>query len=205
VTSQPLAEASDDRSQKRQVDVLLDAAIQGDPAALRTLLRELAPEVARVVTAILGPSDMSLDDAIQEALLAIVHALPNFRRDCSARRFANRIAARTALLTRRRLLASRSRETILVPAPPTADGGDHAELDRRRRAFVRRMFDLLPEAQGQVLALRFLLGYSLEETAEAVGAPVNTVRSRIRLAKEAMREKLAADPLLLAAFEGGAS
>ena len=93
---------------------------------------------------------------------------------------------------------------MLVPQEEQRDG-DRAELERRRRAFVRRMFDLLPEAQGQVLALRFLLGYSLEETALAVGAPVNTVRSRIRLAKEAMRVHLAADPLLYACFEGAAS
>jgi len=204
VTIHRLAEATDGSRQTRQQDQLLEAAIAGDPAALRALLRTLAPEVTRVVTAILGPSDMSLEDAIQEALLAFVHALPSFRRDCGARRFANRIAARTALLTRRRRTASRTREAILVPQPSAANA-DSAELDRRRRAFVRRMFDVLPEPQAQVLALRFLLGYSLEETAEAVGAPVNTVRSRVRLAKAAMREHLVADPLLASGFEGAVS
>lgn len=183
---------------------MLAAAIAGDPTALRELLRAVSPEIARVVRAILGPTDMGLEDAVQEALLAFVHALPGFRKDCSARRFANRIAARTALLARRRHRARSARDAVLVPQEEQRDG-DRAELERRRRAFVRRMFDLLPEAQGQVLALRFLLGYSLEETALAVGAPVNTVRSRIRLAKEAMRVHLAADPLLYACFEGAAS
>ena len=193
--------ALDEAAERRQTDALLDAAIAGDPASLRELLRVVSPEIARVVSAILGHSDMGLEDAVQEALLAFVHALPSFRRDCSTRRFANRIAARTALLARRRHRARSERDAVLVPHEEHCDG-DRAELERRRRAFVRRMFDLLPEAQGQVLALRFLLGYSLEETALAVGAPVNTVRSRIRLAKEAMREHLAADPALFSSFEG---
>lgn len=194
----------DEAAQRQQTDLLLTAAIAGDPAALRELLRVVSPEIARVVSAILGPTDMGLEDAVQEALLAFVHALPAFRRDCSTRRFANRIAARTALLARRRHRARSERDAVLVPQEEHGDG-DRAELERRRRAFVRRMFDLLPEPQAQVLALRFLLGYSLEETALAVNAPVNTVRSRIRLAKDAMREHLAADPWLLSCFEGAAS
>lgn len=71
------------------------------------------------------------------------------------------------------------------------------DLQHRRKAFVHRMFDELPQAQAEVIALRFLLGYSLEEIAAAVHAPVNTVRSRIRLAKEAMRAHLAGEPQLL--------
>jgi RNA polymerase sigma-70 factor (ECF subfamily) len=182
--------------QRSAEDALVEAAIAGDPAALRGLLEKLGPSVARVVRAVLGPFDMGLEDAVQEALLAFIHALPNFRRDCSVRRFINRIAARTALSARRRKRAERTRETLSVRRDGTLHPGKE-EVEWRRRAFVRKMFDELPDAQADVLALRFLLGYSLEETAEAVGAPVNTVRSRIRLAKEAMREHLARDPSLL--------
>jgi RNA polymerase sigma-70 factor (ECF subfamily) len=192
----------DEAAEQKQTDALLAAAIAGDPTALRELLRVVSPEIARVVSAIMGRTDMGLEDAVQEALLAFVHALPAFRKDCSTRRFANRIAARTALLARRRYRARSERDAVLVPQEEEHGDGERAELERRRRAFVRRMFDLLPEAQGQVLALRFLLGYSLDETAAAVGAPVNTVRSRIRLAKEAMRVHLAADPMLYSCFEG---
>jgi RNA polymerase sigma-70 factor (ECF subfamily) len=41
-----------------------------------------------------------------------------------------------------------------------------------------------------------MLGWSLEEIAQTSGAPVNTVRSRLRLAKEALRRKIVADPVL---------
>jgi RNA polymerase sigma-70 factor (ECF subfamily) len=162
------------------------------------LLRELSPEVARVVRTILGPSDMGAEDAIQDALVSLMHALPSFRRDCSIRRYANRIAARTALQARIRHRTARQYETkfCLDERPAAYIDGRH-DLELRRKAFVHRMFDELPQAQAEVLALRFLLGYSLEEIAEAVSVPVNTVRSRIRLAKEAMRAHLDDDQELL--------
>src|SRR3954462_13096441 len=92
-------------------DALVDAAVAGDPTAICALLRELAPEVARVARAILGPQDMGLEDAIQDGLISLMHALPSFRRDCSIHRYANRIAARTALKARSRTGAVRDRES----------------------------------------------------------------------------------------------
>ena len=132
-----------------------------------------------------------------------MHALPTFRRDCSIRRYANRIAARTALAARSRNRALRQREArfSLDEQPATYIDG-RQDLELRRKAFVHRMFDALPEAQAEVLALRFLLGYSLEEIALAVGAPLNTVRSRIRLAKEVMGKHLKGDPELLEHLPG---
>jgi RNA polymerase sigma-70 factor (ECF subfamily) len=179
-------------------DALVDAAVAGDPTAICTLLRALAPEVARVARAILGPHDMGLEDAIQDGLLSLMHALPSFRRDCSIRRYANRIAARTALLARSRNRAVRQREArFSLDDRPAPYIDNRHYLEFRRKAFVHRMFAELPEPQAAALALRFLLGFSLEEISQAVGAPVNTVRSRIRLAKEAMRSHLQDEPELL--------
>jgi len=45
-----------------------------------------------------------------------------------------------------------------------------------------------------VIALHLYAGYSVVETAEAVGAPVETVRSRLRLARERMRRQLEEAP-----------
>jgi RNA polymerase sigma-70 factor (ECF subfamily) len=191
------------RDERSPRDALVDAAVAGDPAAICALLRELAPEVARVARAVLGPHDMALDDTIQDALLSLMNALPSFRRDCSIRRYANRIAARTALLARSRSRAVSEREArfSLDDRPPPYIGDRHY-LELRRKAFVHRIFDTLPEPQAAAIALRFLLGYSLEEISQAVDAPINTVRSRIRLAKEVMRAHLENEPELLDSLLG---
>jgi len=182
---------------------LLPRAIEGDPAALRALLGALAPEVARVARAVVGGGAADLDDVVQESLLGLVHALPSFRGECSLRRFANRIAVRSALLARRRMLArwqrqhafhEQHRDRLLHHAPAAAP--DEQCMATRRHGLLGRLLDELPEAQAETLALRVILGLSLEETAEATAVPVNTVRSRIRLAREALRARIEAEPAL---------
>ena len=42
--------------------------------------------------------------------------------------------------------------------------------------------------------LRLALGHSVEEIASITKAPLNTVRSRLRLAKEALRTRIGNDP-----------
>jgi len=58
---------------------------------------------------------------------------------------------------------------------------------------VRRLVAELPELQAEVLALHTMLGYTVEETAKVTGAPVNTVRSRLRTALSALRQAVLAD------------
>jgi RNA polymerase sigma-70 factor (ECF subfamily) len=41
----------------------------------------------------------------------------------------------------------------------------------------------------------------MQEVADATGAPVNTVRSRLRLAKEALAKRIDEDPFLAEALE----
>ena len=72
---------------------------------------------------------------------------------------------------------------------------DDAIADRRKNA-VRELLGVLPPEQAEALALRVALGWSLEEIAAASSTPLNTVRSRLRLAKEALRRKIESDPVL---------
>jgi RNA polymerase sigma-70 factor (ECF subfamily) len=58
------------------------------------------------------------------------------------------------------------------------------------RAALRHAFESLPAAQRAGVALHRYLGYSLAETAAMVGAPLETVRSRLRLAREQLRFQL---------------
>ena len=78
-------------------------------------------------------------------------------------------------------------DDIEIPlAHPDADPGSAATS----RAALRHAFESLPAAQRAVVALHLYLGYSIAETAEMVRAPLETVRSRLRLAREQMRFEL---------------
>ena len=55
---------------------------------------------------------------------------------------------------------------------------------------LRIAFASLSYEQRAVIALHLYAGYSVAETAELVGAPVETVRSRLRLGKDRLRREL---------------
>jgi RNA polymerase sigma-70 factor (ECF subfamily) len=63
------------------------------------------------------------------------------------------------------------------------------------------LFEELPEAQSEALVMHFVLELTVEEIADATGAPVNTVRSRLRLARGALRARIESDPALRDALE----
>ncbi|HEX2676360.1 MAG TPA: RNA polymerase sigma factor [Polyangiales bacterium] len=176
------------------------AALNGDTAALRVLLTALAPDIARVARCVLGSTAAELDDVVQESLLGLVRALPGFRAESSLRRFANRIAVRTAIGARRRQRVRRGHDerffSHAAPLDHTAPDPENQYRSARREALLARLLDELPEAQAETLALRVVLGFSLEETARATNVPENTVRSRLRLAREALRERIEREPSL---------
>jgi RNA polymerase sigma-70 factor (ECF subfamily) len=66
---------------------------------------------------------------------------------------------------------------------------------------MRELLAELPPEQAEALAMRVVLGWSLEEIAVQSRAPLNTVRSRLRLAKESLRKTIESQPWLHEALE----
>lgn len=174
---------------------LVDSVRQGDRAATRRLLEALGPAVRRVVGATLGHAHADLDDVTQECLVAIVRALASFRGECRVRYYAARIAVRISREARARRRALDHRHEPLDDLDqPGASAPDEDSARARRAALWQRLLATLPEAQSEAMTLRVVLDWTLEEIAEATGAPVNTVRSRVRLAREALREQIEHNP-----------
>jgi RNA polymerase sigma-70 factor, ECF subfamily len=180
-------------------ETLARLAATGDAAAIAALLRVVAPPMLRVVRGVLGPRSADVDDALQQSLISLINALPAFRGECAPAAYACRIAFRVALALRRRARRD-DRERELMAATdgsPEAMPASHSLEATRRTAALRALLDEIPTAQAEALAMRTILGWSREEIAKMSGVPVNTVRSRLRLAKEALRRKIESDPKLL--------
>ena len=191
--STPPRPASD--AVRSEAVALARQAAGGDALATRKVLENVAPRVTRAVRTLMGARHPDVEDAVQLSLIAFIQALPSFRGECNPALFATRIAVRTAGAVRRRAKARQNGRDVDVEVD-TVEGESHDPDASRRREAVRTLLDDLPEEQAEALALRFMLGWSLLEIAEASGAPVNTVRSRLRLAKEALRRRIEADPKL---------
>ena len=183
--------------------VLAFAAMAGDADALEALLRDLAPALLAVVRAVLGVAHPDRDDALQESMMAVVDALPAFEGRSSITRYASRIALRLCLERRKRAQRYRQKVALVEEIDALAAiGEDDGEAGRRREA-LRGLLEQLPEVQAETIALRVCLGLSLEEVSEVTGAPLNTVRSRVRLARESLRARIEADPALAELLGGG--
>lgn len=178
---------------------LATRAAAGDLAATQDFLGYVWPTLCRVATGVLGAQHPDLDDAVQQSMIALLRALPAFRGECHPAGYASRITLRVALrvrrghkrdLTRREQL-SRLNESEAIAGFPSEDA-----LGGRRRELLRELLEDLPEEQAEALALRVVMGWTLEEVSRATGAPINTVRSRVRLAKEALRRRIEAAPQL---------
>lgn len=78
---------------------------------------------------------------------------------------------------------------------------EHAELRRS----VREGISALPEKQRSVVILYYLQGLSLQETANALGVRLGTVKSRLHYAVHALRAYLAAESAAAATGEGSSA
>jgi RNA polymerase sigma factor (sigma-70 family) len=176
--------------------MLARAAAGGDVLAMDDLLRGIQPKVRRVVCAVLGRSHPDVDDVCQYAMLEFVQALDAFRGECEPVHFASRIAARAAIawVRRTRETAKRYQDGVDINQLTSGSAEPLVDAERSRRmAVMRDVLARIPVEQAEALALRIVFDWSLPEVAKATGAPVNTVRSRLRLAKNALRAIIDSD------------
>jgi RNA polymerase sigma factor (sigma-70 family) len=176
-------------------------ALRGDRASVRTLLSTLGPHLLKITRRVLGAAHADVDDVAQECAIALISALPRRRGDSTVLHFACRIAVLTAMNVRRRERAEKRRRTrddaMAVEALPSQLPAPDAALSARVTAdLVRELLDSLPIEQAEVLGLHCVVGYAVPEIAAASGVPIETVRSRLRLAKQALRARVLVSPRL---------
>lgn len=187
------AETEDDASVVRRV-------VAGDPNAFAVLMRRFNQRLYRVARAIMG-DDTEAEDALQEAYLSAYRCLRQFRGDSSLATWLSRLVVNECLGRRRR---SARRQSVIPMLPTPAEGeleavpsdevgsSPDAAADRAQmRAILERRIDALPEAFRAVFVLRSVEELSVEETAQSLGIPAETVRSRHFRAKGLLREALA--------------
>jgi RNA polymerase sigma factor (sigma-70 family) len=194
---------------------LAEEARSGNAIAVRKLLDAIAPAMLGVVRAVLGRADRDVEDVLQEALVGVVQGLASFRGESTIMHFARSIALRRSL-DQRRKRARRAPEVTLNPEDPsscedldpsgvssgavlvstTRSPAASVLAERRREAFRKLLGDLRPE-QAEAFAQRVLFGYSKEEIARETNVSIETVKSRLRLAKGTLRSRIKDDPALL--------
>jgi RNA polymerase sigma-70 factor (ECF subfamily) len=158
-------------------------AQKGERFARELLVRRLIPRTRNLVRYLVG-SDSEVDDLAQEALLAVVRGLRTFAGSGTLEAWSDRVVARsvfTALRQRKPSMGPAPLELLPDPRPPEGPG------DYLARRWVARLLDGLPLERREAVVLHFVLGMTVPEIAEQTDAPQETVRSRLRLAREQLR------------------
>jgi len=143
----------------------------GDEPSFHAVVEELGPQVYRFLVVRLG-HEGDAKDALQETLIAAWRGLPDLRQPDRVRPWLMTIAARKAAE------AFRARPVFVDAAERELATPDAVGLFE-----IREALDALPPGMRDALLVHCLLGFTEQETAQVLGVPVGTVKSRVSRAR----------------------
>ena len=162
-------------------------------------MRRYNSRLFRVARAILR-DDAEAEDAVQDAYLQVYRKLHEFRGDSQISTWLTRVVVNAALMRVRKqkrgvvVPLQRRRGATSEPQLDVADERTASPSDTTFRAEVRRILerriDELPLAFRTVFVMRDVQDMSVRETADALGIPEATVRTRLFRARALLRESL---------------
>ena len=180
-------------------NALLRRMADGDEAALGALYDLWAERVHTLAFWVLKDEDEA-EDVVEETFWQLWRTAKGFDGRRSAGSTWIMMIARSRALDR---LRSRRRRADWIAAPATvgalldAASKRQAEVPSARPETTERYAELasalgaLPPEQREAVEMAFLSGLSHTEIAAQIGHPLGTVKTRIRLAMQKLRERLA--------------
>jgi len=159
---------------------------QGDGDAFEALYRRHRDWVMALAFRMVGDHHLALD-VLQETFLYVLRKFPGFQLTCQFRSFLYPAVRNLSIAARQKAArvqggSGQEQELEQLEAGP-GTSGQTSSRDELGEAVAS-----LPEAQREVLMLRFVDGLALGEIAEALGIPTGTVKSRLHHGLASLRE-----------------
>jgi RNA polymerase sigma factor (sigma-70 family) len=178
---------------------MASSIVAGDASAFECLMRQYNRRLYRLARATLRDRTEA-EDALQDAYLSAFRSMASFRGDASLGTWLSRLVLNECFARMRRnvrrenvipmVSASRHVESTQMIVDQS-DAPDSALGRAQIRDLLERKVDELPDNYRIVFVLRSVEELSVDETAETLGIPEETVRSRHFRAKNLLRESLA--------------
>jgi len=168
---------------------------EGDERALGTLYDRWVPAVHSLVLHIVRDS-AEAEDVVEEVFWQAWRQAARYEPSRGSVSTWLLTIARSRALDKLRSLRRTRDETVPLAvatdavASPVATPQGAAELSERR-TLVAAALQELPREQREALELSYFAGLSQTEIAERTGQPLGTVKTRMRLAMQKLRGKLA--------------
>ena len=179
-----------------QTDDLVTRARRGESVAVETLLREHYDMIHAVCHRMVHNPE-SADDAVQNALIAVVKGLPRFDGRSSVSTWMYRIATNSAIdeirRTQRRPVPMA--DEALVAHGSIVDSTDEIAGQLDQQSQLTGALARIPEEFRVALVLRYVADLDYAEMAEVLDIPIGTVRSRLSRGRHLMADLLSAPPM----------
>jgi RNA polymerase sigma-70 factor (ECF subfamily) len=170
------------------LDKLLSAVARGEHGAFDLVYEQLREPVRRQVRAVLRDAAQS-EEVTQEVLLELWRTAFRYDSDKgSAAAWALTIARRRAIDRVRRTAASAAREQRTAVSAASWDQTAEAVEDAVDGERLLRCVDQLSDLQREAIRLVFYGGHTYSQVASILGAPLGTVKARIRDALIKLRD-----------------
>jgi RNA polymerase sigma-70 factor, ECF subfamily len=171
-------------------DLLRRIAERGDPTAFRELYEAYGPRVKAYMMR-RGADAGTAEDLAQETLLTVWRKAALYAGERGSMTTWVFAIARNLRIDRLRrevpwqeLPEGRLAEASDEPLP------DEAVAEKERQERVQMALAALPQEQKEPVALAYLEGLSHSEIAQRLGLPLGTVKSRMRVAYQKVRQTL---------------
>jgi RNA polymerase sigma-70 factor (ECF subfamily) len=158
-------------------------------AALETYVATHYPRLVRLARLVCR-DEVDATDAVQSGLEQAWRHRADLRDEERRRAWLDRIVVREAIRISKRRQSWLSRVFGLERSARWIEPATESTSDLALRESLRTAFAHLSAEQRAVVALHMYAGYSVAETARIVGIPLETARSRLRLARERLRREL---------------
>ena len=167
---------------------LMDAYVQGDQDAFRTLFNRYAPKLLRGARR-RGLSQADAYDAVQQTFVHVHQSLSDFRPGAQVRPWIYTIAFNVMRDMGRRLTRQRKLREKVVSAGEGAKSTESTRVSDET-AKARDALTQLPEAQREVIWLHYYQEMSFTEIAKVLGAREGAIRGRAHRGYEKLRSLL---------------
>lgn len=146
----------------------------------------LAPHVAWMHRQLrrLGVHSSDLDDVTQDVLITLHRRREHYDPSRSLTAYVFGYLFRVASDYRRKSFRRHERTGVAAIAVSSEPSPEEQASTRGRLALVERALEALPEGRREVFVMAVIEEHSIPEVAEAMGIPLNTAYSRLRVARE---------------------
>jgi RNA polymerase sigma-70 factor, ECF subfamily len=169
-------------------DLLQRIALDRDPQAFQDLFRLFGPRIKAMMMR-QGADAAAAEDIAQEALFTVWRKAHLFVAEKGGMATWIYTIARNLRIDRfRRQAPYQDLPEEMYEIASDDDLPDEALNRNQQRERIRKVLETLPPEQYEVVHLSYVEGLSHSEIASALGAPIGTVKSRMRLAYEKIRD-----------------